>query len=477
MSTEAKLAALAGLLHDIGKFRQRAFWSERRNHQDHGRSWAEGELLPRLQFLNEQERRQIAEAVEKHHDERPYARDVRVVRLADRLASGERVPRDEETAGDPSEELLVPVFTGLRLDGRGPEGAHSWAYPMGRLELGQRIFPGSRSGLHADYRALWEGFERELRAIPDDAPCFQNSDAFVLTWLSLLRIHAWCVPAAAYKHEPDVSLADHLHVTGALAACLWELPDVVIGRLEEEGADDQAVALLVGGDLSGIQRFLYTISSAGAAKSLRGRSAYLSLLCDSVAEHVRRDLDLLPCNVLYSGGGHFYLLAPLSSRERVQSLRDRITDLLLDLFGGEVAIVLACVELKASDLKVAQKEPTVASGELRSPLGQRWAELSGRLRAAKQTLLREVAVSDPTRVFGPFGVGGRETFCVVCHSEPDQPEGIRDRGLTRPVRDVAEEADRKCSLCESFEDLSSRLARARYLVLRRVSPRTAGKLR
>jgi CRISPR-associated protein Csm1 len=316
---------------------------------------------------------------------------------------------------------------------------------------------------------LWGHFEQAWESLPDLSPAFHDPDAFALAWLSLLRAYAWCVPAAAYLDEPDVSLADHLQVTGALAACLWDLPEDALGRLEADSSQDEPVALLVGGDVSGIQRFLYTISSAGAAKSLRGRSAYLGLLCDVVAEFTRRELGVLPCNVVYSGGGHFYLLAPLGVGERLAGVRERLTGVLLDFFGGDVALVLDAVPLKASDLRVAPGEP-------RSPLGERWRELGAKLRSAKQTLLRQVALSSLQKVFGPFGVGGREEFCVVCHSEPDQPEGLRDRGVRRPVAPAAEEAERKCSLCKSFEDLSHRVARAAYLVLRQVRPKPGGNL-
>jgi CRISPR-associated protein Csm1 len=61
--------------------------------------------------------------------------------------------------------------------------------------------------------------------------------------------------------------------------------------LEPNPLDSEVeVALLVGGDITGIQRFIYTISSKGAAKSLRGCSAYLNLLCDAIAEWLRRKL-------------------------------------------------------------------------------------------------------------------------------------------------------------------------------------------
>ena len=74
------------------------------------------------------------------------------------------------------------------------------------------------------------------------------------------------------------------------------------------------VALLIGGDISGIQKFIYTIASKKAAKTLRGRSFYLQLLTEAVLRFVLGELELPYTNVIYAGGGHFFLLAPLISR-------------------------------------------------------------------------------------------------------------------------------------------------------------------
>ncbi|HID06239.1 MAG TPA: type III-A CRISPR-associated protein Cas10/Csm1, partial [Armatimonadetes bacterium] len=168
-------------------------------------------------------------------------------------------------------------------------------------------------------------------------------------------------------------------------------------------------------------------------------------------------------NVLYSSGGHFSMLAPLSAQAQLSNLNRQIVSTLLDFFGGDVALVLDAVELHGSDF-------CIDTNANLSPLGECWSQLNAKLKAQKERLLREVAVSDIdgyTRVFGPFGTGGVETFCIVCHSEPNQPDGLAKHGIVRPVRtDVLEEAERKCSLCESFEDLSRTIAHAQYLLVR-----------
>src|SRR5690625_6051188 len=93
------------------------------------------------------------------------------------------------------------------------------------------------------------------------------------TLLSLLRKYTWCIPSAT-NTMPDISLYDHLKTTAAIAVCLHDseqieeygkLPETFDGLKEEE---KNRFALLVG-DFSGIQKFIYQLTSKGAAKTDR----------------------------------------------------------------------------------------------------------------------------------------------------------------------------------------------------------------
>ena len=69
--------------------------------------------------------------------------------------------------------------------------------------------------------------------------------------------------------------------------------------------------LFVGGDLSGIQKFLYNISSKKAAVSLKGRSyflqQYMNNVCLKIVEAIK-EAGAKDTEVIYNSGGKFYLL-------------------------------------------------------------------------------------------------------------------------------------------------------------------------
>ena len=87
------------------------------------------------------------------------------------------------------------------------------------------------------------------------------------------------MPSAAYVDHPDISLFDHLKTTSALATCLYYYSQ----ENEFKFTDKEDAYLIVNGDISGIQKFIYKISSPqeaqkGMSKRLRGRSLYLNQL-------------------------------------------------------------------------------------------------------------------------------------------------------------------------------------------------------
>ena len=123
------------------------------------------------------------------------------------------------------------------------------------------------------------------------------------TWLSmgqplgclplLLEKHWSTIPSETKRgwHDdrtfPDISLYDHTKTTAAFALALYRyfretdpvtLAQAIVPDLEQTELDQaKRYFRLIGGDFSGVQRFIYTISSRGALKGLRGRSFFLEL--------------------------------------------------------------------------------------------------------------------------------------------------------------------------------------------------------
>ncbi|MEG4631167.1 type III-A CRISPR-associated protein Cas10/Csm1 [Microcoleus sp. AR_TQ3_B6] len=131
----------------------------------------------------------------------------------------------------------------------------------------------------------------------------------------------------------NIALIDMVRSTAAVACALAHNPE----------ADN---ICLIAGDLSGIQKFIYTISSDGALKSLRARSFYLELVAEEIVQQLLEKLNLPRTSVIYAGGGNFYLLAPATENTKtvVQEVQTTFNKWLLGKFQAKIFLALAVSE-------------------------------------------------------------------------------------------------------------------------------------
>ena len=458
MLTDLQRVQLGAFLHDIGKFWQRTgephgpgfaeFTDDVGAHGAHARwsaSFVEQNLPPDF--------RAAGYPALYHH--RPNDYTSKLVAVADRLSA---VERDDAAAGDGPRQLVSP-FCRVKLGDDESATAPSY-YPLSRLKIKDEvIFPTSRpldrDATREAYRTLWQQFVAEHDLLPRS-----DFHAYFHGLYYLLFKYGWCVPSAFYHGVPDISLFDHSRITCAIAASLalqgisQDHLDALLSNDPRERARvwKQPILALLGGDLSGIQKFLYTITSEGAARGLCGRSFYLQSLGDTVAQWVLSYLGLSVCNLLYCGGGRFYVLAPLGAIEALPTLRADLSRKLLQAHGSHLYLALDGIEIAPDSLSAH----TPASGDNRQArdFGNLWWQIGERLNQAKRRRFGELSPEEmQEKIFSPRGTGGYAQVCSVCRSELP---------LAR-----ASQTD-KCSFCQSLEDLGRDLRDARYIVIERV---------
>ncbi len=449
-------AALAGLLHDVGKIEQRALAMPRKSAPGFEAEGQPAHATYSAYFMQTYVPRAYQAAglagAYHHAPERSPGQEKalsKLVALADKLSAGERVEPDENSQRP---RQMISIFDRVALAGAHRE--KDWHFlPLHPLELSkQALFPGGHKDKDSEgegYQVLLEHLSAAARQDPGDL------QSYVENLLGAMQTAAWCVPSAYYYSAPDVSLYDHSRMTAALAVCMAGMDESEIDTLLEstraafrdKGREiaDTPVALLVGGDISGIQKFIYTISSKKAAQTLRGRSFYLQLLTEAVLRYVLRELGLPTTNVIYSGGGHFFLLAPVGARERLPEIRKTITQKMLRHHGVSLYFALGSAEVPASGFK-AGKFP------------EYWSRMHADLGRLKQQRYTELGAEMHTAIFAVPETGGNpDDTCSVCGGDALQ---------TDPFADYDERQARICTLCDSFaRDIGTKLPNAKFVAL------------
>ena len=297
-------ATLGGLLHDCGKPVYRA-GGERGSHSRQGYAFLQS-------CLKGDGWQPVLDCVRWHHAAElrradcPADSPAYLVYLADNLSAAADRREVEGEGGSFRRDLpLASVFTHLN-------GSHPGCSVPPCPQDGTLHQPGRVQSLPAT------AYRDAVRCLQARLPDLRAEDCWVNSLLGLLETQWSCFPSSTFTGEsPDISLYDHSKTTAAIAACLSEyladrgIHDLRTALFTQEAAfrEEQAF-LLYTADVSGIQKFLYTVHTSGALKSLRSRSFFLELLMEHYIDELLAGCGLSRANLIYSGGGHCYLLLP-----------------------------------------------------------------------------------------------------------------------------------------------------------------------
>lgn len=147
---------------------------------------------------------------------------------------------------------------------------------------------------------------------------------------SLLAMMRKYLHVFAAGNSPTNSLDQEARLTAAVAWCLaheyncGELGENVGTYLENPFASTAAPILVVRGDISGIQDFIFNIVSSRAARQLKSRSFLVQLIGQTAIELIVKQLGIPRTCILLDGGGNFTLFVPGSKERELFDCRKRL---------------------------------------------------------------------------------------------------------------------------------------------------------
>ena len=429
MEREANLVALGGLLHDIGKFKWRARHKHEKRHQDVGYSFLKKYFVER-----KTEYKELPLFAKYHHksDLKEFNGNVRLKNLlnivceADNISSGERGDYEDKSfkIENPLECVLSSVYIGKGK-------AEKTCYPLG---IFHNYFSPKKyhKNTRDDYENLFNNFEKEFEGVVKEL----NFNIL----MNLLEKYTTFIPAMMV--ESDISLFDHLKTTSAIALCLYHFHYNELDKNIEKKIEDRQEKkyIVVAGDISGIQDFIYTITSKGALKYLRARSLFLEVLVEDVMAEILDRFGLTRANIIFAGGGRFYILAYNTERakDEIKKIAEKVNEWLFKEFWGKLYLAVDLVEVSGKELSKFKIEK---SKEEEVSI---WDVLNKKLKERKLRKFLDVAgEGDLIENYIPDSDNFGE--CDVCKAP----------GVLEEI-----EEDRVCEVCKSFLEVGKALPRS-----------------
>lgn len=301
---------IGGLLHDTGKVMYRAH-----DPGDHSRSGYD--------FLRDEAGitdREILDQVLYHHAARlkdaALADDspAYITYIADNIASAADRRKTDEGMSFDRNLPLASIFNILN----GNRGKSS--YREKTLDPKDGINFPEEGGFEYD-DSFYKKIRQELKDILKNMPLAdtRKSQEYLNSLLEVLEADLSFIPSSTNKNElADISLYDHVKITAAAGSCIYQyVAEKGIGDLKTELFKNarefykKKAFTLFSLDMSGIQAFIYhQYGTQDVLKNLRSRSFYLEIMTENMIDDLLDSTGLSRANLIYSGGGHAYILFP-----------------------------------------------------------------------------------------------------------------------------------------------------------------------
>lgn len=429
-------ATFGGLLHDTGKVVYRA-GGQSGSHSAQGYQFLKG-VLPGPDWAP------ILDCVRYHHAKElrgvqkslPSTSPAWIVYLADNLsAAADRREIEGESSQFRRDLPLNSVFTHLR--GSHPGWVVSPQPQDAKLRLPQKLQSLSAS--------FYGGAVQKLQQrLPELLP----QPEWVNSLLGLLETQLSGFPSSTCTGESaDISLYDHAKTTAAMAACISGyvqangITDLRRALFEQEADFRQLdVFILYTADFSRIQKFLYTVHTENALRSLRSRSFFLELLLEHYLDELLAGCGVSRANVIYTGGGHCYVLLPNTPAvlEVLAQWNRRFNGWLRQQFGTQLFLAHAWSACSGNDLTNTPAES--------SPYKELFRRVN---RLLEQHKFRRYTADDLRQLNDTAAYpDGRE--CKVCGTSANLNEDL-------------------CPWCRMFVELSSKIQKQSVFVVSRMA--------
>lgn len=431
--------AIGAMLHDIGKVLFRS--SDGRNHSRSG-----------YDFLKEKigiRDKEILDQVLYHHADMIKGSSISadspayITYMADNIASAadRREKAEKDTAGF---DKTVPLESIFNILNGNDSRMH---YSPSTMDKGGRINYPTGNPIVFD-STFYGKIEREitdaLKGITDES---RINVEYLNSLLSALEAYLTYIPSSTDRsQQTDVSLYDHMKLTAALANCIlvWLRAEGVTDYRHElfSGANafyEKKVFYLYSMDISGIQAFIYRqFGTDDVLKNLRARSFYLEIMMENFVDTLLGKEGLSRANLIYSGGGHAYLLLPNTeqSRAAAETFSQSTNAWLQKTFGIDLFLGTGGTACSAREL---ENVPEGSYGELFRTVSRKVSQSKAHRYSAEQIrMLNRGRIRD----------GERE--CRICH---------RSDMLT---------GEDMCSICSGLTSLSAKIMdpKMKFFVIR-----------